>query len=128
MVTTVPCVDRPGVALAPTVPRPGVRRPTCRTGRDAARAGRRPRRLPDDGAGATPGPALINNPAAVRADESIGDLDSTAPDAIMGLIERLNCDQDQAFVIVTHDPGIAAGRDRIIRMKDGRVDRAKYEA
>ncbi len=66
--------------------------------------------------------ALVNEPAIVWADEPTGDLDSETADDIMGLMIELNRTQQQTFVIVTHDARIGAMTNRIIRMKDGRVE------
>jgi putative ABC transport system ATP-binding protein len=63
--------------------------------------------------------ALVNQPAIVWADEPTGDLDSETPDDVMNLMVELNRKNQQSFVIVTHDPRIAAMTSRIIRMKDG---------
>jgi predicted ABC-type transport system involved in lysophospholipase L1 biosynthesis ATPase subunit len=41
----------------------------------------------------------------------------------MGLMQQLNREQMLTFVIVTHDPGIAARCHRIIHMQDGRIER-----
>src|SRR5579871_5342654 len=65
--------------------------------------------------------ALVNNPAIVWADEPTGDLDSQTADEIMQLLEKLNREQQQTFVIVTHDAGIGARCHRIVRMKDGQI-------
>ena len=65
--------------------------------------------------------ALVNNPAIVWADEPTGDLDSTTADDIMVLMERLNAEQHQTFVIVTHDPAIGARCHRIVHMRDGQI-------
>jgi putative ABC transport system ATP-binding protein len=65
--------------------------------------------------------ALVNDPAIVWADEPTGDLDSTNADEIMSLMQRLNAEHGQTFVIVTHDPGVGARAHRIIRMRDGLV-------
>jgi putative ABC transport system ATP-binding protein len=64
----------------------------------------------------------VNAPAIVWADEPTGDLDSQTADEVMGLLERLNREQQQTFVIVTHDPAIGARCHRIVRMKDGRIE------
>ncbi len=66
--------------------------------------------------------ALVNDPAIVWADEPTGDLDSNTADEIMGLMERLNREQQQTFVIVTHDAGIGARCHRIVHMKDGLIE------
>jgi putative ABC transport system ATP-binding protein len=65
--------------------------------------------------------ALVNNPAIVWADEPTGDLDSTTADEIMSLMEALNRDHQQTFVIVTHDLRIAERCYRIINMLDGQI-------
>jgi putative ABC transport system ATP-binding protein len=65
--------------------------------------------------------ALVNDPAIVWADEPTGDLDSTTADEIMTLLEQLNAEHQQTFVIVTHDSGIGARCHRIIRMRDGEI-------
>jgi putative ABC transport system ATP-binding protein len=65
--------------------------------------------------------ALVNDPAIVWADEPTGDLDSQTADEIMSLMERLNAEQQQTFVIVTHDAGIGARCHRIVHMRDGLI-------
>jgi putative ABC transport system ATP-binding protein len=65
--------------------------------------------------------ALVNEPAIVWADEPTGDLDSETADEIMGLMQDLNARHGQTFVIVTHDGGIGARCQRIIKMRDGQI-------
>jgi putative ABC transport system ATP-binding protein len=65
--------------------------------------------------------ALVNEPAIVWGDEPTGDLDSVTANEIMDLLQQLNRDHRQTFVLVTHDHGIAARTQRIIRMQDGMV-------
>jgi len=65
--------------------------------------------------------ALVNNPAIVWGDEPTGDLDSVTAGEIMDLLQNLNREHRQTFVLVTHDHGIAARTQRIIRMQDGQV-------
>jgi putative ABC transport system ATP-binding protein len=67
--------------------------------------------------------ALVNNPAIVWADEPTGDLDSATADGIMELVQELNQQQQQTFVIVTHDAGVAKRCNRIIYMRDGQIER-----
>jgi putative ABC transport system ATP-binding protein len=65
--------------------------------------------------------ALVNDPAIVWGDEPTGDLDSVNANEIMDLLRRLNREQNQTFVLVTHDQGIAQQTRRIIRMQDGLI-------
>jgi putative ABC transport system ATP-binding protein len=65
--------------------------------------------------------ALVNDPAIVWADEPTGNLDSQMADEIMTLMERLNAEQQQTFVIVTHDSGVGQRCHRIVHMKDGLI-------
>ena len=72
--------------------------------------------------------ALVNDPAIVWADEPTGDLDTKTADDIMSLMQELNRDQQQTFVIVTHDPAIAARCHRTIHMVDGVIEREEVMA
>lgn len=66
--------------------------------------------------------ALVNSPAIIWADEPTGDLDSQTADEIMSLMQTLNREHQQTFVIVTHDPGIAQRCHRIVHMRDGEIE------
>src|SRR5205823_6437063 len=63
--------------------------------------------------------ALATKPAIVWADEPTGDLDSETSQEIMDLLVRLNKENRQTFVIVSHSPEVGARADRIVRMRDG---------
>jgi putative ABC transport system ATP-binding protein len=65
--------------------------------------------------------ALVNAPAIVWADEPTGDLDHKNSDEVVGLMRRLNRENGQTFVIVTHDLEVGAKCDRIIHMRDGTI-------
>ena len=65
--------------------------------------------------------SLVNDPAIVWADEPTGALDSKTADEIIGLMRELNARQGLTYVLVTHDAGVGAACDRIVRMRDGEV-------
>jgi putative ABC transport system ATP-binding protein len=65
--------------------------------------------------------ALVNDPAIVWADEPTGNLDSQMANDVMLLMEQLNREKGQTFVIVTHDPSVGRRCHRIIRMRDGEI-------
>ena len=65
--------------------------------------------------------ALVNSPALVWADEPTGNLDVGSSTEVLGLMQRLNREREQTFVIVTHDPQVAGLCERIVRMKDGEI-------
>jgi putative ABC transport system ATP-binding protein len=65
--------------------------------------------------------SLVNNPAIVWADEPTGALDSATAAEIMGLMRSLNTTAGLTLVIVTHDHGVGAQCDRIVRMHDGEI-------
>jgi putative ABC transport system ATP-binding protein len=66
--------------------------------------------------------ALVNKPAIVWADEPTGDLDSKTSQDIVDLMRRLNRENGQTFVIVTHSEEIGRQTDRIIWMRDGLIE------
>jgi putative ABC transport system ATP-binding protein len=65
--------------------------------------------------------ALANRPRLLIADEPTGQLDSTNADAMMGLIARLVHDRGVAAIVSTHDPRMAAYADRVVEIRDGRL-------
>jgi putative ABC transport system ATP-binding protein len=62
--------------------------------------------------------ALVTNPKVILADEPTGALDSTTSSSVMGLLKEINREGMTVFVI-THEEDIAAGTDRIVRLRDG---------
>jgi putative ABC transport system ATP-binding protein len=65
--------------------------------------------------------ALVNDPAIVWADEPTGALDSKTANEIISLMEQLNEEKGQTFVLVTHDEGVGRRCDRLVRMSDGLI-------
>jgi len=65
--------------------------------------------------------SLAMNPPLVLADEPTGNLDTKSADTAFALMREFNRDQGIAFLIVTHDPRLAARCDRVIELLDGRV-------
>jgi putative ABC transport system ATP-binding protein len=65
--------------------------------------------------------ALVNSPSIVLADEPTGNLDSKTGDEIMALFKRLHA-EGNTIIVVTHENDIAQRSDRIIHVRDGRVE------
>jgi ABC-type lipoprotein export system ATPase subunit len=65
--------------------------------------------------------ALVNSPAIVWADEPTGNLDSQTANDVLDLMIRLNREEGQTFVIVTHDAKIGDLCNRIVHMRDGEI-------
>ena len=65
--------------------------------------------------------ALASEPAIVWADEPTGNLDSDTSQEVLDLLLRLNRENGQTFIVVTHDPGVGSRMDYVVRMRDGRI-------
>ena len=66
--------------------------------------------------------ALVNKPSILLADEPTGNLDSQTGEEIMSLFAHLH-EQGNTIILVTHEPDIAAHAHRVIRLRDGKVER-----
>jgi putative ABC transport system ATP-binding protein len=66
--------------------------------------------------------ALVNNPSILLADEPTGNLDSVTGNDIMALFRRLY-EQGNTIVLVTHEHDIAVHANRVIYIRDGKVEK-----
>jgi putative ABC transport system ATP-binding protein len=73
--------------------------------------------------------ALVTDPALLLADEPTGNLDSAATAEVLALFDELHS-SGRTIVLITHEPDIALRADRIVRLRDGRIepDRDQAEA
>jgi len=69
--------------------------------------------------------ALINNPKIILADEPTGNLDSETTDRICKLFREIIDRYRTTFIVVTHDHRVAEHTQRIVEIKDGRIDTDK---
>jgi putative ABC transport system ATP-binding protein len=65
--------------------------------------------------------ALANEPTLVLADEPTGALDSAGGQEVLELFKRLHAG-GQTIMLVTHDASVAAAADRIVKLRDGRIE------
>ena len=67
--------------------------------------------------------ALVLEPPLVLADEPTGNLDTASSAEVFALLRRIHVERGTSFVIVTHDPRLAARCDRLVELVDGRIAR-----
>jgi putative ABC transport system ATP-binding protein len=67
--------------------------------------------------------ALVNHPAILLADEPTGNLDTANSEVVLTLLRDLNERLGQTILMITHNPEAAAYGHRIVRMRDGRIDK-----
>jgi putative ABC transport system ATP-binding protein len=65
--------------------------------------------------------ALVNGPRALFADEPTGNLDSANGAAVLALLLELRRERGATLVMVTHNREMAAGADRVVTLRDGRL-------
>ncbi|MEK6757004.1 MAG: ABC transporter ATP-binding protein [Bacteroidota bacterium] len=69
--------------------------------------------------------ALVTRPSILLADEPTGNLDTKTGDEIMALFDKLQ-KEGNTIILVTHEEYIAEHADRIIRLRDGRIEKDEF--
>ena len=72
--------------------------------------------------------AIVTEPQVLLADEPTGNLDTASSDEVFVLLRRMHAERGTSFVVVTHDPRLAARCDRIVELVDGRIARDEMTA
>lgn len=67
--------------------------------------------------------SLANNPDVILADEPTGNLDSKTGEYIMNFLHKLNKEEGKTIVIVTHDLNLIKYARRVIKLKDGKIEK-----
>jgi putative ABC transport system ATP-binding protein len=70
--------------------------------------------------------ALVHKPSLVLADEPTGNLDTATGDVIFALLQRIAASGRVAVLMATHNAEAASLTDRIVRMRDGRVESVEH--
>lgn len=66
--------------------------------------------------------SLINSPKIILGDEPTGNLDSETTETVYKLLREINNEFKSTFIVITHDKNIAEKGDRIIELKDGKIN------
>lgn len=72
--------------------------------------------------------ALANDPLLLLADEPTGNLDSVSGSGVLDLFDRLHREQGLTLIVITHGAEVAARAQRILRMRDGRLEATQQDA
>ena len=72
--------------------------------------------------------AFVAEPPILLADEPTGNLDSATGERVLALLADLRARAGTTMVLVTHDPGLAARADRVVTLRDGRIDSDRRRA
>ncbi|MEZ6091754.1 MAG: ABC transporter ATP-binding protein [Pirellulaceae bacterium] len=67
--------------------------------------------------------ALANDPVALLGDEPTGNLDTKTGNDVLDLFDRLHKQGGKTLVIITHSPEVALRADRVVHIRDGRIER-----
>jgi len=68
--------------------------------------------------------ALVQRPALLIADEPTGNLDSESGRLVLDLLTAVQRDMGVTLLLATHDRDIASAASRVVRMRDGRIERS----
>ncbi len=71
--------------------------------------------------------ALANEPSALLADEPTGNLDSKTAAEVLDLFDRLHRDMGLTLIVVTHSEDVVKRAERVIRLRDGRIQSQSSE-
>ena len=66
--------------------------------------------------------ALVNQPELILADEPTGNLDTASSETVMSYLKMINEEWEKTVVLVTHDPNVASYCQRVLFVKDGRIE------
>jgi putative ABC transport system ATP-binding protein len=67
--------------------------------------------------------ALVNNPSLILADEPTGNLDTKSGNDVIALLKKVSKDKNVTVVMVTHNPDITRECDRVIHIRDGKIEK-----
>jgi putative ABC transport system ATP-binding protein len=65
--------------------------------------------------------AIVRDPPLLLADEPTGNLDAETGSDVIDLMRRLNRERGMTVLVATHDPGLTAAADFVLRLRDGRA-------
>ena len=71
--------------------------------------------------------AMVNDPDIILADEPTGNLDHETGRHIIGLLQRLNREREVTIIAATHDVEMIKGSDRVVWLRDGRVEKIEVK-
>src|SRR3989339_1448710 len=69
--------------------------------------------------------ALVNNPSLILADEPTGNLDTKTGEIVLETFRKLNREEKSTIILITHEPDVAQHADRIIFIRDGKIESDK---